>query len=179
MARGQSTRPEEVQRRRDRFCAAFAEHGDASAAAVAAGYGATNADRQGRDLLSDPRVGPRARAMREARAKEQQDDFARQQAALKGAADGAIKTLREVAAAAPRDDEGKADRSYYLGAMARVQAAIAILDRAGHKPVERVEQQIAWQDVTRELEGVDVRAVLADALAEIAASPDAQPVGAE
>ncbi len=117
--------------------------------------------------------------MREARAKEQQDDFARQQAALKGAADGAIKTLREVAAAAPRDDEGKADRSYYLGAMARVQAAVAILDRAGHRPVERVEQQIAWQDVTRELEGVDVRAVLADALAEIAASPDAQPADAE
>ncbi len=115
--------------------------------------------------------------MREARAKEQEDDFARQQAALRGAADGAIKTLQEVAAAAPRGQDGKADRSYYLGAMARVQAAIAILDRAGHKPVERVEQKIAWQDVTRELEGVDVQAVLEEALAEIAASPDAQRAG--
>ncbi len=108
----------------------------------------------------------RARQARDAWLAGQSDAHARQSKALVDAADTAISVLV---------DQAKMAKS----AMARVQAAVAILDRAGHKPVERVEQSIAWQDVTRELEGVDVRAVLADALAEIAASPDAQPVGAE
>ena len=172
--RGQSTSPAEVQRRRDRFCAAYAETGDATAAAIAAGFAPKNADVQASRLMRDAGIGPRARAMREARAKEQADDFARQQAALRMAADGAISTLVDVAAAAPRLQDGKPDRAHHLGAMARVQAAVAILDRAGHKPVEQVEQRVAWADISREMTGIDPAAVLLDALDAIAARPDSQ-----
>ena len=59
--------------------------------------------------------------------------------------------------------------------MARVQAAIAILDRAGHKPVERIETAVAWADVSRELEDIDVRAVLQDALDAITHRPPLLP----
>ena len=173
--RGQSTSPQEVQRRRARFCAAYAETGDATAAAIAAGFAPKNADVQASRLMRDASIGPRARAMREARAKEQADDFARQQAALRTAADGAISTLVDVATAAPRSPDGKPDRAHHLGAMARVQAAVAILDRAGHKPIERVEQSVTWSDISRELDGVNVAQVLQDALDAISASPDAQP----
>ena len=80
------------------------------------------------------------------------------------AADDAIRTLVEISAAAPR-----------VGAIARVQAAVAILDRAGHKPIERVEQHIAWADITAELQGVDIAQVLQEALLAISQSSGALP----
>ena len=55
-----------------------------------------------------------------------------------------------------------------------VLAAVAILDRAGHKPIERIEQQVAWADVSRELAGIDTAQVLREALDAISYSPDAQ-----
>lgn len=143
MATGRSTSAREVAHRHDLFVHAYGETGDATAAAIAAGYAPKRADVQGGRLLRDARVGPRARAEREKRIQEQQDDFSRQQAALKFAADGAIATLQDVAARPPSDGtDQKAVRAYYIGAMARVQAAIAILDRAGHKPVERIEADV-------------------------------------
>jgi hypothetical protein len=55
-----------------------------------------------------------------------------------------------------------------------VLAAIAILDRAGHKPVERIEQRIEYSEVERELAGVDAEIQAQRALASIAASAAAQ-----
>ena len=169
--RGKSTSAREVAYRHDLFVNAYAEHGDAAAAAIAAGYSPKRADIQGGRLLRHAAIGPRARFAREQRAKATQDAFQRQQQALREAADGAIATLNEVAKAAPRSDDGKVDRSYHLGAIARVQAAVAILDRAGHKPIERIDQRIEWADVTREMGGVDVRTILVEALQEVGERP--------
>ena len=91
------------------------------------------------------------------------DDFARQQAALREAGDAAIEALVAVA------------QNPKASPMARVQAAIGILDRAGHKPVERIETAVQWEDVTRELAAIDVGAVLREALEAISQRPDALP----
>ena len=91
-------------------------------------------------------------------------DFQRQQRALCAAADDAIATLVRVASNPPRS-----------GAQAMVQAAVAILDRAGHKPIEQVEQRVAWADLTPELRDVDTAQVLREALDAISERPDALP----
>ncbi len=117
----------------------------------------------------------RAREAREKWLAAQADDFERQSKALIREADGAIATLADVAKAAPRTEDGKPDRAHHLGALARVQAAIAILDRAGHKPVERVESTMRWEDARRDLERIDAAELLQTALAEISASAGAQP----
>ena len=114
--------------------------------------------------MREPATGARAREARQQHVERTQDAFARQQRALREAADAAIATLVEISAAAPR-----------TGALARVTAAVAILDRSGHKPVERIEQQIAWADVTRELAGIDTAQVLREALQAISERPDALP----
>ena len=154
----------EIRQRHEQFILAYAQTGNASSAAVAAGYSEANSDVQGGRLLRHAAVGPRAREARAQHLHQTRDAFERQQQALREAADGAIETLVRIAAAPPR-----------VGAQAMVLAAVAILDRAGHKPVERIEQQVAWADVSRELGGVDVRTILAEALEEISQRPDAQP----
>lgn len=103
----------------------------------------------------------RAREARTAWLAGQSDAHERQSLALVDAADTAITVLL---------DQAQTARS----AMARVQAAVAILDRAGHKPVERIEQAIAFADVTRELGALDARVILEEALLEIGQSPAAQ-----
>lgn len=178
MARGRVGKAE-VARKHELFVRAYSETGDATAAAIAAGYSPKTARQIGSELLTKPDLALRAREMRDTKVQEQAAQFERQQRALRDEADNAIKTLAQVAQAAPRDDDGKADRAHHSGAMARVQAAVAILDRAGHKPVERVEQTVSWRDVTRELEVVDGADVLRNALREIAASEVAQPDHAE
>ena len=159
-----SSSQREVVHRRELFIAAYAQTGNASSAAIAAGYAPKNADVQGDRLLRDVATGARAREARQRHVQAALSDFERQQRALCEAADGAIATLVEIAAAAPR-----------AGAMARVQAAVAILDRAGHKPVERIETAVAWADITRELADIDVRAVLQDALDAISHRPPLLP----
>ena len=159
-----SSSQREVAHRRELFIAAYAQTGNATAAAIAAGFTEKNAGVQGDKLLHEPETGLRAREARQRHVQATVSDFERQQRALCEAADGAIRTLVEISAAAPR-----------AGAMARVQAAIAILDRAGHKPIERVEQQIAWADITRELADIDVRVVLQDALDAISHRPPLLP----
>ena len=153
--KGMSTRPEEVARRKERFVQAYAETGDATAAALACGYSQSNAHQQGAIFLRDPTLSVRARELRAAKAKEQGDDFVRQQAKLRFAADGAIKALEEIAGGPEADAEGKINLKWANGAQARVMAAVAILDRAGHKPVERVEQRVEFTDVQRELAEID------------------------
>ena len=159
-----SSSQREVAHRRELFIAAYAQTGNATAAAVAAGFTEKNAGAQGDKLLHEPETGARAREARQQHVQATVSDFERQQRALCTAADDAIATLVEIAAAAPR-----------AGAMARVQAAVAILDRAGHKPVERIESAVAWADVTRELGGIDVRVVLQDALDAITHRPPLLP----
>lgn len=168
--KGMSTRPEEVARRKERFVRVYAETGNAAAAAVAAGYSVRRAKAQGQYLLATDRdLAARARELRNAKAKEQGDDFVRQQAKLRFAADDAIDAIAEIAACKwPKDADKR------VGAQARVLAAIAILDRAGHKPVERIEQRIEYSEVERELAGVDAEIQAQRALASIAASAAAQ-----
>ena len=164
MAARISSSRREVEHRRDLFIRAFAETGNSTSAAIAAGFAEKNADVTGDRLLREPATGARAREARQQYVQHTQDAFSRQQAALCAAADDAIRVLVEIAACAPR-----------VGALARVQAAVAILDRSGHKPVERIEQQIAWADVTRELSAIDTAAVLREALEAISQRPDALP----
>ena len=164
MAARISSSRREVEHRRDLFIRAFAETGNSTSAAIAAGLAEKNADVTGDRLLREPATGARAREARQQHVQHTQDAFSRQQAALCAAADDAIRTLVRVAANPPR-----------VGAQAMVLAAVAILDRAGHKPVERIEQQVAWADVTRELDGIDTAAVLREALRAISERPDALP----
>lgn len=164
---GLSTSRAETARRIELFIAAYAQTGDATSSAIAAGYSVNGAHTRGELLLHKVEVESRAREARDAVVAAKKDTFQRQQDALKAASDDAIKVLREVAAGAPRDAQGNASRAWSIGAQARVQAAMAILDRAGHKPIERVQQEIAWSDVSRELADMDVEAVLVDAVKAI------------
>ena len=154
----------EVEHRRELFIAAYASSGNASAAAVSAGYSPNGAPAEGARLLRDVRIGPRAREARQQYVESTMSDFQRQQRALCEAADASIATLVQVAANPPR-----------VGAQAMVLAAVAILDRAGHKPVERIESAVAWADVSRELDAIDTAAVLREALQAISERPDALP----
>ena len=159
-----SSSQREVAHRRELFIASYAATGNASAAAIAAGFGERNAGAQGDRMMHEAATGARAREARRQYVESSMSDFQRQQRALCEAADAAIATLVEISAAAPR-----------VGALARVTAAVAILDRSGHRPVERIEQQIAWADVSRELAGIDTAQVLREALLAISARPDALP----
>ena len=158
-----SSSQREVEHRRELFIAAYAATGNATSAAIAAGYAEKNADVTGDRLLREPATGARAREARDMHMRATADDFARQQAALREAGDAAIEALLAVA------------QNPKASPMARVQAAIGILDRAGHKPVERIEAAVQWEDVTRELEGVDLAMVLTDALRSISNRPEALP----
>ena len=156
-----STNPVEVERRRVLFVEAYATTGNGEAAALAAGYAESQARGQAAQFMSDPALSTRARASREKWVAAQSDAYQRQAKALVDASDDAIAALQKIVTATDERTNGM---------QARVQAAVAILDRAGHKPVERVEQTTRWEDVTRELSGVDAQSVLRDALEEITAS---------
>ena len=157
-----STNPVEVERRRVLFVEAYATTGNGEAAALAAGYAESQARGQAAQFMSDPALSTRARASREKWVAAQSDAYQRQAKALVDASDDAIAALQKIVIASKDEPTN--------GMQARVQAAVAILDRAGHKPVERVEQTTRWEDVTRELSGVDAQSVLRDALEEITAS---------
>ena len=157
-----SPRQSEVIERHNTFVAAYAQTGNATAAAIAAGFRESNAHTQGDRLLRKAEVGRRARDARDAFLKQTRADFEQQQAMLRNESFDAIKALAEVARG--EMPEGGNSR---VGAQARVLAAVAILDRAGHKPIERVQQEVAWADVGRELADMDVEAVLVDAVKAI------------
>lgn len=161
---GLSTSKAEVARRIDLFIAAYAQTGDGASAAIAAGYSPNAARNRAEKLLQINDVASRAREAREAVVNAQKDTFQRQQDALKAACDGAITALINLThGKLPEGDLGRGK----VGAQALVLAATAILDRAGHKPIERVQQEVAWADVSRELADMDVEAVLVDAVKAI------------
>ena len=159
-----SSSQREVAHRRELFIAAYASSGNASSAAIAACYSERSAGTMGDRMMHEVGTAARAREARQQHVQATLTDFQRQQRALCAAADDAIRTLVQVASNPPRS-----------GAQAMVLAAVAILDRSGQRPIERVEQQIAWADVTRELAGIDTAAVLREALQAISERPDALP----
>lgn len=157
-----SSRRSEVIERHNTFVASYAQTGNATAAAIAAGYSEKTAHSRGDALLREPDTGNRAREARETFLRQTREDFERQQSLLRAEAYKAIEALAQVAAGKmPEDGNSR------VGAQARVLAAVAILDRAGHKPIERMQAQVAWADVGRELADVDVESVLVEALQAI------------
>jgi phage terminase small subunit len=129
---GGSARNTEAARRATAFIAAYGRTGNATQSAKEAGYSERSARKQGSRLMTDADICARARAARESFLAGQQDAKERQSKALVNAADDAISTLRAIV-------NGTSDGK---GLVAKVTAAVAILDRAGHKPVEKVEQKV-------------------------------------
>ena len=160
--------PEERAERVNLFVFTYGQTGNATASAIAAGYSEKNARKQGRMMLRDANIASRARAERDKVVNATKDAFAAQLDRLKHEADTAIDALGEIMRGPQRGADGKpVDPKWYVGAQARAQAAMIVLDRAGHKPIERVQQEIAWSDVSRELADMDVEAVLVDAVKAI------------
>lgn len=120
----------EAARRADAFVAAYGRTGNATQAAIDAGYSAKTARQQGAALLSKLDKDGRCSQARAAFLAEQEDAKKRQRRMLVEGADDAIIALRAVV-------QGRVQK----GAVAMVSAATAILDRAGHKPVD--ESKIA------------------------------------
>ena len=122
----------EAERRAEVFIAAYGRTGNATQAAKEAGYSERSARMQGSRLMTNADICVRARTARENHLSEQISATERQSRALINAADSAITYLKSAV-------DGTAEKG---GMQARVAAAVAILDRAGHKPVERVEQKV-------------------------------------
>ncbi|MGC9129134.1 MAG: terminase small subunit [Acidithiobacillus sp.] len=110
--------------RQERFAVEYARTGNASEAARSAGYSARSAGQQGWMLLKNPQILARVST-------EQAAMVAEQRARLSALANAALDSL-----AATLDEASP-------GSMARVKACELILDRAGHKPVERVSADVA------------------------------------
>ena len=154
----------EQERRRDLFVRAYATTGDAAASAVAAGYSERSAKQTGQSLLAEPALAERAHAARKAWVDAQGDAFERQQKSLVIEADTAIRCLSDIASG----------RAEFRGAQARVQAAVAILDRAGHKPVERVQAEVTQHNVADDLSDEDLREIMLETL-RVMDSPCSDP----
>ncbi len=122
----------ESKRKADAFVAAYGRTGNATQAAIEAGYSPRSARPTGSKLLTDPDIYSRAQNARQAYLDGQQDVRARQSGALIAAADDAITYLHSLL-------KGDVDSR---GSPGKVAAALGVLDRAGHKPVEKVEQKV-------------------------------------
>lgn len=177
--RNVSRTPEERDRRKDIFVAVYAETGNLPAAALAAGHREKAVSSAIWRYRHDPELMARAEAARDQHVQDDIDRFKHQQERLRAGADEAITALLEVTRGEPKlpPDASRAERQiarrWSIGANARVMAAMAVLDRAGHKPVERIEQTVRWDEVSRELDGVNAATVFAVALAELGADPQA------
>jgi len=155
----------EEKAQHDLFIATYASTGDATLAAKSAKY--AHPANAGRRMMKPNSLGLYARKAREKYLQKQGDAFQRQHEKLVVGADAAIDSLIAVSAG-PTSPE---DKRWSYGAQARVQAAVAILDRAGHMPVQRIEQVVPWEDVSREIATIDVMAVLSSALLEVTHGP--------
>ncbi len=136
-ADGEKAGAAEVKRRVDAFVVAYGRTGSATQAAVEAGYSAKSAKQQGSRLMTDAAICARCSEARAAFLAEQEDDKKRQRKMLVVAADDAITALHRVV-------QGEVGR----GAVAMVSAATAILDRAGHKPVDESKIDHSSKDGT-------------------------------
>jgi len=129
-ARKTTAKAVEAQRRATAFIAAYARTGNATQAALDAGYSPKTARQQGAALLSKLDKDGKCSKARADFLAEQEDNKKRQRKLLEAAADDAILALHSVVRGGVKQ-----------GAVAVVSAATAILDRAGHKPVD--ESKIA------------------------------------
>ncbi len=120
----------EAARRRDAFVQAYARTGVAEQACIEAGYSARSARTQSSRMMAEVDLSQRAHKARTEFLAAAEDQRKRQERRLVQVADDAIDALHHIVRG------GKASGR---GAVARVSAATAILDRAGHKPVERKE----------------------------------------
>lgn len=142
----------ETQQLEELFIRAFATTGSSEAAARAAGYAASHAKEQGRRFMQRASIAERAHAAREAERQRASDSFDEQQHELKRKASAAIAMLAKIVEA-PTD-------AYLRGAQARVQAATAILDRAGHMPVQRIEADVTARRAVEDIDADTARAVM-------------------
>lgn len=110
--------------RRERFCQAYARHGVGAQAAREAGYSAKTARTLAAMLLTKVDVAERVEQLRAEQREEAEHEHKAVQDALKAAATLAVETLAEVL------------RNPDASPSARVAAAQAILDRAGHGKTE-------------------------------------------
>lgn len=129
-ALGKSAATIEAERKAGVFVQAYGRTGNARVAAVDAGYSAKTANQAGARLLADPAIYQKAAAAREQFLAEQEDVKKRQRRLLEAQADDAIEALGRVVSGQIK-----------VGAATVVSAAIAILDRAGHKPVSEVDHR--------------------------------------
>lgn len=125
-----SAKAVEADRRAIAFIAAYARTGNATQAALEAGYSPKTVRQQGAMLLSKLDKNGECSKARTDFLAEQENSKKRQRRMLEVQADDAIRALGMVV-------RGEVAR----GAVAMVSAATAILDRAGHKPVD--ESKIA------------------------------------
>lgn len=123
--KGKGVATTEAKRRVDAFVIAYGRTGNATQAAKDSGYSAHSAGQQGSALLKKPEISERCAKARAEFLAQNENAKKRQREALELAADDAIVALRKVVT-------GKIKR----GAVAIVSASTAILDRAGHKPVD-------------------------------------------
>ncbi len=129
--------------RQERFALAYAHSGNAGQAATEAGYSAKTADRIGSRLLNNVEI--RARVETEkARILEQLDARLMERMEIQRrrfieesdlALDALHGTMKEAQPNSP----------------ARVMAAIAILDRAGHSVAQKIEANVTNHDVLAEI----------------------------
>ncbi len=115
----------ELTLKQERFAEEYARTGHRTQSAIAAGYSPKGARGTAYVILQNPHVLARVRDLRQQWAETQA-------AALRDHVEPAIQALRDTI----DNPRGKGD-------LARIQAAVAILDRAGFKPVERVQQEIS------------------------------------
>ncbi len=142
-----SPHPDEIARRAELFIEAYAATGNGEGSAVVAGYSPGRSAREAATkFLAQPEIGSRAREARDSFVGAQAAEFARQAARIRVYAADAIESLRDVALNS---------KSH----MARVSAAIALADRAGHKPVEHVVADINEKRTTRELPDADLERI--------------------
>ena len=142
-----SPHPDEVARRAELFIEAYSATGNSEGSAVVAGYSPGRSAREAaQKFLAQPDIGSRAREGRDSFVGAQAAEFARQAARIRVYAADAIEALRDVALNS---------KSH----MARVSAALGLADRAGHKPVERVETELNDKRTTRELPDADLERI--------------------
>lgn len=157
---------QEMERQREEFCRVFAMTGSLAEAAKHCGY---------KNMVERHRYPPelveRAQKAREEWCHKNQERHEEQQSALKDAADVAILTLRGIAEGPKVDEKPEDYAKRSRNAVARVNASVAILDRAGHKPVERIETDVTHKVIDEQVSKEKMAAIYREALQTIEAAP--------
>jgi phage terminase small subunit len=111
-----------LTKKQDSFCWHYARNGNATKSAKLAGFSEKTAYSIGHELLKKPEIQARIQELQDAMHHEQTRAFARH-------SNKAIKALLQVV------EHGRSD-------IARITAANSILDRAGHKPIDRIQSDV-------------------------------------